>query len=580
MISNGIDNPITVEAEQSTTPQSSVTQRPQRERIVPRRFADSDVYSDDQIGDEGELIHMVLLAGMEPISEDEALAQPIWRNAMQEELRSIEKNETWTLVDPPANKHCIGVKWVFKTKLNPDGSVSKHKARLVAKGFLQQKGVDFSEVFAPVARIETIRLVIAVACAMKWPLFQLDVKSAFLHGSLDEEVYVQQPPGFTVKGKEHQVFRLRKALYGLKQALRAWNKRIDSFFSRLKFIKCTVEHGVYVKGGMGEDMIIICLYVDDLLVTGSNLKEINEFKQIMEAEFEMTDLGKLSYFLGMEFAYTTKGLVMHQKKYAGELLRKFNMVNCNAAASPIEVNLKLTSDEDGEIVDETLFKQIIGSLRYICNSRPDLSFCVGLISRFMGKPRKTHMMAVKRILRYVQGTTDYGVMFPIGRLKSELELIGYTDSDYCGDLVERKSTSGYLFLLNDAPISWCSKKQSVVALSSCEAEYVAGSFAACQGVWIEELLRELKIVMKTPLQLKIDNVSAINLSKNPVSHGRSKHIEVRYHFLRDLVNKERVILQYCNTEVQLADFLTKALKVDRFEALKKKAGIVSLRDLT
>ena len=520
------------------------------------------------------------MAGVEPINEVEALQHTVWKDAMIEELKSIERNKTWNLVDLPSGKHQIGVKWVFKKKLNPDGLVSKHKARLVAKGFLQKQGLDYSEVFALVARTETIRLVVAVACARNWSLFQLDVKSAFLHGPLEEEVYVQQPPGFIVKGREQQVYRLRKALYGLKQAPKAWNRRIDSFLHKLSFTKCTVEHGVYVRESEHEGLLIVCLYVDDLLVTGSNLKEIEVFKKVMEAEFEMTDLGKLSYFLGMEFTYTPAGLIMHQKKYVRELLKRFNMGSCNSVTSPIDVNIKLTKDEEGEAVDETLFKQIVGSLRYVCNSRPDLCFGVGLISRFMSSPRKVHLLAAKRLLQYLAGTADHGILFPFGRKKSELELIGFVDSDYGGDLIERKSTSRYLFLINNAPIAWCSKKQPVIALSSCEAEYISGSYAACQAVWLEELLKEIKIRVKTPLQLKIDNVSAINLAKNPVSHGRSKHIEVRFHFLRDLVNKERIEVVYCNTELQLADILTKALKNERFEDLRRQIGVVSLKYLT
>lgn len=256
------------------------------------------------------------------------------------------------------------------------------------------------------------------------------------------------------------------------------------------------------------------------------------------------------------------------------------MSTWNPVINPLEPNLKLDKDEGGEPVDETGFKQIIGSLRYLCNSRPELNYGVGLISRFMSKPKKSHLLAAKRILRYLQGTSDYGVLFPFGREKSELELVGFSDSDYGGDLIERKSTSGYLFLLNKAPISWCSKKQNVVALSSCEAEYIAGSFAACQAMWLVELLQSLKVTIKTPLELRIDNISAINLSKNPVSHGRNKHIEVRFHFLKDLVNKEKISVVHYKTNNQLADGLTKAVKNERFDALRKLIGVISLKHLT
>ncbi|CAL0332892.1 unnamed protein product [Lupinus luteus] len=411
-------------------------------------------------------------------------------------------------------------------------------------------------------------------------MFQLDVKSAFLHGPLQEEVYVQQPPGYIIEGKEHLVYKLSKALYGLKQAPRAWNKRIDSFLFKQQFEKCEVEHGVYVKESRDGNLVIICLYVDDLLITGSNPRGIAEVKRVLEAEFEMTDLGKLSYFLGMEFSYTPTGLLMHQSKYAKELLIKYNMNSCNPVSSPVETNLRLTNDEGGEAVDATQCKQIVGSLRFLCNTRPDLIYGVGLVSRFMSNPKKSHMLAAKRLLRYVKGTTDFGVLFPLKLQKPELELTGYADSDFGGDLVERKSTSGYLFLLNGAAVSWCSKKQPVIALSNCEAEYISSSYAACQAVWLEELIKEMKIKIRSPLQLKVDNISAISLSKNPVSHGRSKHIEVRFHFLRNLVTKKRLKLEYCRTELQLADAFTKALKIGRFEELRKKMGIESLRNLS
>ena len=566
--------------------QQPIIQQPSPPRSVRRtrnpnpKYGDFTSIPDADVDDEGELIHCVLLADAEPLTVDEALKKSVWKEAMIAELNSIEKNHTWDLVTLPPNQHKIGVKWVFKQKLNPDGSIAKYKARLVARGFLQKAGLDYSEVFAPVARIETIRLVVAIASARKWPLFQLDVKSAFLNGPLEEEVYVSQPPGFVVKGKEDMVYRLRKALYGLKQAPRAWNKRIDSFLFELGFVKCSVEHGVYVKvKNRGQSLVIICLYVDDLLVTGSDLRDIEDVKEILKSEFEMTDLGALSYFLGMEFKHTAKGIVMHQQKYVKDLLKKFNMVSCHSVNTPAEPNVKLKKDDEGEAVDGTQFKQIVGSLRFLCNSRPDISFGVGLVSRFMGNPKKLHMVAAKRILRYLAGTSDYGVLFPSCSQNLKVELIGYSDSDYSGDLDERKSTSGYVFQVDGAPISWCSKKQPVVALSSCEAEYIAGSYAACQAVWLEELLKELQIGVQKPLKMMVDNVSAINLAKNPISHGRSKHIDVRYHFLREQVNKGVLEMVYCPTEVQLADAFTKALKTDRFEMLRQKIGVVSLKYL-
>ncbi|WJX39045.1 hypothetical protein P8452_26635 [Trifolium repens] len=422
---------------------------------------------------------------------------------------------------------------------------------LVAKGFLQKQGLDYDEVFSPVARHETIRLVIALACSRKWPLFHLDVKSAFLNGPLEEDVYVKQSPGFELKGKERKVLKLNKALYGLKQAPRAWNKRIDQFFVMQGFRKCSVEYGVYVKSSDDKHMLIICLYVDDMLVTGSSSIEIENFKSQMKCEFEMTDLGKLTYFLGMELLEIPKGMILHQAKYATEILRKFEMLDCNSSVTPADTRAKIEEDTSGDAVDSTMFRQLIGSLRYLCQTRPDISYAVGYVSRFMSKPLKSHLLTAKRILRYINGTIHY----------------------------DRRSTSGYLFKFQNAPVSWCSKKQSVIALSSCEAKYVAGSLAACQANWLQSLLSEMNIIADITVVLMIDNKSAINLAKNPVSHGKSKHIETRFHFLRDQVTKGKLKLEYCSTDNQQADILTKAVKRDQFLKLRREMGVVSFDSL-
>ncbi|GAU22332.1 hypothetical protein TSUD_106600 [Trifolium subterraneum] len=450
---------------------------------------------------------------------------------------------------------------------------------LVAKGFLQKQGLNYDEVFSPVARHETIRLVITLACSRRWPMFHLDVKSAFLNGPLEENVYVKQPPGFELKGKEDRVLKLNKALYGLKQAPRAWNKRIDQFLVMQGFVKCSVKYGVYMKHSNDKHMLIICLYVDDLLVTGSSPLEIENFKSQMKSEFEMTDLGKLTYFLGMELLETPKGVILHQAKYATEILKKFEMLDCNSAVIPADTRLKLEVDGSSETVDSTMFRQLLGSLRYLCQTRPDISYAVGYVIRFMSKPLKSHFLAAKRILRYINDTIHYGVLFPYSRDSSKLELNGFSDADWCGDKVDRRSTSGYVFKFQSAPVSWCSKKQSVIALSSCEAEYVAGSLAACQANWMQSLLNEMKIIDNITIMLKIDNKSAINLAKNPVSHGKSKHIETRFHFLRDQVNKGKLSLEYCSTNDQQADILTKSVKRDQFLKLRREMRIVRFDSL-
>ncbi|WVY95082.1 hypothetical protein V8G54_034170 [Vigna mungo] len=526
-----------------------ISTRPRRQTVIPSRFTDFEVFSDAGVDEKGSIVHLALLAGSEPVNVKEALSQPHWKEAMEEELRSIERNETWKMVDLPPDKQCIGVKWVFKTKLNLDGTVSKHKARL-----------------------ETICVVIAITCAKKWTFFALDVKSAFLHGHLEEEVYVNQPPDFSSEENKHKVYKLNKALYGLRQAPRAWNKRINYFLISQGFERSVAEHNLYVKKDNRGNMLILYLYVDDLMVTGSCLEEIIEFKAILKAEFDMTDLGRLSYFLGLEFTYTAAGVFMHQKKFIKDLLDKFKMTQCNEAGNPLDVNAKLRLDEEEESVDETGFKQIIGSLRFLCNSIPDLAYGVGLLSRFMSKPKKSHLIAAKRILRYVKGTSDYGIFFSYGIKAEALKLVGYTDADFRGDQVERKSTSGNIFFINDTPVSWSSKKQTIVALLSCEAEYVAGCSAVCQGIWLCELLKHLRIQTEESFELKMDNTFAMSLARNPISHGRSKHIDVKFHFLREMVNQGKVVLKHCKTEFQLAYLFTKALNQARFDFLDQKLG--------
>ena len=381
------------------------------------------------------------------------------------------------MVELPLNKKPIALKWVYKVKVNADGEIVRHKARLVAKGFLQKAGIDYGEVYAPVARIETIRLVVALATNEEWSLHQLDVKSAFLNGPLEEEVYVQQPIGFVQENDKHKVYKLKKALYRLKQAPRAWNKRIDKFLEVIGFMKCISEHGVYVKRTEGS-RIIICLYVDDLLITGSNEECIESCKAELMKEFEMNNLGMLSYFLGIEFTQTTFGVVMHQTKYTRDLLKKFSMEQGNSAITPAETGVKLEHNPDEEGVDPVVYRSIVGSLRYLWNTRPDLSFNVGVVSRYMQDPKVSHLLAVKRIMRYLHGTEHFGVLLS----KGNEELIGYSDADWCGDKTDQRSTAGYVFFLGKTPISWSSTKEPVVALSSCEAEYIAASEAACQAI--------------------------------------------------------------------------------------------------
>ncbi|MBE3102865.1 MAG: hypothetical protein IMZ40_01355 [Bacilli bacterium] len=427
------------------------------------------------------------LATEEPSSFSEASSDASWRRAMEEEMSAIEANSTWRLATLPPGHRAIGLKWVYKVKKDAQGAILKHKARLVAKGYVQQHGIDYDEVFAPVARLESVRLLLAQAASAGWDVHHMDVKSAFLNGELEEEVYVQQPPGFAAAGKEHLVLRLAKALYGLKQAPRAWNTKLDACLVKLDFTQCESEHGMYARGAT-PTRLLVGVYVDDLVITGSNSSDIDKFKLEMKSLFQMSDLGLLSYYLGIEVRQGPSGIDISQSAYAQKLLEKAGMAGSNPCHVPIEPRFKLSKCSTAPATDATEYRSIVGSLRYLVHTRPDLTFAVGFVSRFMEAPTQEHLAAVKRILRYIAGSVRLGCRY--GRSTGAPRLVGYSDSDLGGDVDSRKSTSGTLFFLGSSPVTWQSQKQKIVALSSCESEYVAAATAACQGIWLARLLAE------------------------------------------------------------------------------------------
>ncbi|KAK2398761.1 putative mitochondrial protein [Trifolium repens] len=507
---------------------------------------------------------------VEPENFDEAIKEDVWRNAMQEEMNAIEKNKTWHLVEKPNDKEAIGVKWVYKLKHNPDGSIQRAKARLVVKGYAQQPGIDYSETFAPVARLDTVRTIIAVAAQKGWNLYQLDVKSAFLNGELKEEVYVQQPQGFVTKGQEEKVYKLKKALYGLKQAPRAWYSEIDSYFIQQGFQRSQSEHTLYVKHQGKDDILLVALYVDDLVYTGNNKKMVENFKIEMMKKYEMSDLGLLHHFLGIEVYQDEYGVFICQKRYAENILKKFGMYGCKPVDIPLVVNEKLKKEDGGRLVDASMYRSLVGSLFYLTASRPDLMFAASLLSRFMSKPSHLHLGAAKRVLRYVMGTMEHGIRF---EKNSKLEAKGYCDNDWAGSVDDMKSTSGYVFNLGSGVISWCSKKQDTVAQSSAEAEYLAAGLATQQSLWLKRILQDIGEKQEGSLQLHCDNKSAIAMAKNPVFHSRTRHINIKHHFIRSVIEEGDVQLIFCSSQEQLADIFTKALPRGRFQQLREAMGV-------
>jgi hypothetical protein len=518
----------------------------------------------------GLISELTTVIDSEPSTFIDAAKHQVWKDAMSEEYNSILKNDVWTVVPRPRNKSVVTSKWLYKIKHAADGSVEKYKARFVARGFSQKEGIDYDEIFAPVARYSSIRTIISLAAVFGWKLHQMDVKTAFLNGEVEEEVYIEQPEGFILHNKRSHVCKLKKALYGLKQAPRAWYGRIDSFLQSLGFTKSIADPNLYIKVIQNHPVLLV-LYVDDLFLTGEE-DLIAQTKRELSKEFEMKDLGLMHYFLGLEVWQKPGEIFLTQSKYAIDILRRFGMMDCKSMTTPMISNLKKLQDQvtGSDPEDPTMYRQIIGSLMYLVHTRPDICYAVNALSQFMCEPKHIHMVAVKHILRYVRGTIAYGLRYTSS---GGVMLHGFTDSDWMGSVVDRKSTSGYCFSLGSAMISWSSRKQGSIAQSTAEAEYIAASAASREAVWLRKLLSDLFRTELEPTVIHCDNQSCIKLTENPVFHDRSKHIEMRYHYIRDMIQRKVLSLQYVPTAEQTADIFTKPLPLIKFAYFRDKLGV-------
>jgi hypothetical protein len=360
---------------------------------------------------------------LDPETFAEASGHPDWDTTMNEEYRSLMENDTWDLVPPPKGRKLVRCKWVYRTKYASDESVERHKAQLVAKGFSQFEGIDSNETFSPVAKMSSIRLVLSLAASHKWEFNQMDVKSAFLHGDLKEEIYMEQPLGY-VHNDSSLVCRLKKSLYGLKKHPRAWYAKMDSFLIATGFSRCHSDPNVYNKK-VGTHLIILFLYVDDIILTGSDSKILSHVKTSLKKKFEMTYLGFLHYFLGLQVFQTNEGIFLSHSKYACDLLRHFHRDDCKPTPSPFQSGVKLSATFKSPEVDATLYHQLVGSLLYLTHTRPDLSFVVGLVARYMQTPNEIHWKAAKMILCYVRGTVQFGIHYSSGGTPL---LVGFTNS--------------------------------------------------------------------------------------------------------------------------------------------------------
>ena len=505
-----------------------------------------------------------------------------WKEATDAEYKSLISNQTWELVPPPSNKNIVGNRWVFKVKRNSDGTVDRFKARLVAQGYSQSEGIDYDEVFSPVARYTSIRSLLALANVKDWHIHQMDVKTAFLQGSIDAEIFMEQPVGYVDKNSPNHVCKLQKSIYGLKQAARCWNTEIDTFLQSTGYTKCSSDGCIYIKSHKQEngqmDFVILSLWVDDILLFSSNMSMMQEEKKQLHERFVVIDQGEVHYVLGMlvKRDRDQRTMTINQENFLKSILKRYGMEDSKPVSTPMEPGKKFQKLSETETpVEVKLYQQMIGSLTYVATAtRPDIAAAVNILSKYMANPGKEHMEGVKRILRYIRGTIDYGLCY--NAQDNSCILVGYSDADWAGDIDTRHSTSGYVFQIYNNTISWCSKKQKTVAKSTTEAEYVALSFATQEAIWLRCLLKNIGTKEDGSSTIFEDNNGAIELSRNPKFHDRTKHIDVAHHFVREQVNQNNISVKYCPTQNMLADGMTKALTKDTFQRLRDLLGVKSV----
>ncbi|KAK8934128.1 hypothetical protein KSP39_PZI014435 [Platanthera zijinensis] len=488
---------------------------------------------------------------------------------MQEELHQFERNKVWELVPRPKDHSIVGTKWVFRNKLDDQGVIVRNKARLVAQGYSQEEGIDYYQTFAPVARLEAIRIFLAYTAYKGFKVYQMDVKSAFLNGDIKEEVYVRQPPGFISSTYPDHVFKLYKALYGLKQAPRAWYETLACFLLKNDFIRGKVDQTLFIRTHKSHTLLVQ-IYVDDIIFGSTDSNLCKKFSNLMHSKFEISSMGELSFFLGLQVKQHAEGIFISQTKYAKELVKKFGMSEASCMKTPMPTNAVLDTDEHGKHVDQTTYRAMIGSLLYLTSSRPDIMFATCICARFQVSPRESHLTLVKRILRYVKSCPNLGLCYP---KDSGFELTGFSDADYAGCRVDRKSTRGTCQFLGNRLVSWFCKKQTSVSTSTAEAEYMEAESCCSQILWIQNQLLDYGYNLEGS-KIFCDNTSAISIAQNPVLHSRTKHIEIRHHFLRDNVEKNKIEIQYIPTNLQRGDIFTKPLDEKKHTFFLNQLGML------
>lgn len=516
------------------------------------------------------LLNFAFIAGA--ITLNEAMSSPEsaeWKNAMSDEMNSLMENQTWTLVDLPNGKKPLKTKWVFTVKRDTSGKLVRYKARLVAKGCSQQYGIDYEETFSPVVRYSTIRILIALAIKKGLKIDQMDAITAFLQGDLSDEIYIEQPEGF--KDGSKQVCKLKKAMYGLKQAGRAWNLKLEAALKSFGLIKSKLDPCVYYNT---DTTLILAIYVDDILIFWKNESVLNEIKNSLSNSFKMKDMGKAQGCIGIRIAQTNDGIELDQSKYINDILARFNMSEAKPISTPSDPAQKLSIQmltEDDSNNHNIPYQEGVGSLLYVAQcTRPDIAFSVNDVSRFNSNFGNAHWNAVKRIMRYLKGTIDLKLKFTYGISN---DICGYSDADWASDIDKRRSCTGFLFTLSGGAITWMSKRQATIALSTTEAEYMALSAATQEALWLRQLYTELDNGNVKPILIHCDNQGAIKLAEMDCYKARSKHIDIRHHFVREKIENSIIELEYIPTNEMAADSLTKAVSKEKVQFCAAKMGL-------
>lgn len=484
-------------------------------------------------------------------------------------MEALIRNETWEITELPPGIKAIGAKWIYKIKYLSNGDIERYKARLVAKGLNQREGVDYDETFSPVVKIVTVRCLISLAVNNEWPLFQLDVNNAFLYGNLTEDVYMTLPPRY-FSANDQRVCKLKKSLYGLKQAPRKWNEKLRQTLIKNGFKQSKSEYSLFVKNE-NNHFIGLLVYVDYIVVTGSNLEEVNKVKEFLKTNFQIKDLGELKYFLGIEVLRNENGICLSQRKYCRDLLADYGLLACKPSQTPIESKLVISdkpiSKKDKLLKNITEYQKSLGKLIYLTHTRPDISYAVHSLSQFMHSPLESHLKLGLRILRYLKQAPGKGILISKGQ---NTNLCSYSDSDWAKCRSTRRSVTGFAIFLGNSLVSWKSKKQTVVSRSSAEAEYRALASVTCEVIWLANLLQDLNIKTAKPVTMHCDNKAAIQIASNPVFHDRTKHFEIDLHFIRDKIIEGIIKPSKIESAKNTADILTKGLAADQHKFLLEK----------